>query len=518
MDTFYGREDQLLDLKKSLVDQQGSVALVALQGIGGIGKTRLTLAFIEKYRDQFPGGIFWLNAEDENQRSEQFHEILKDLDPSTKSIDQFLQPQQTVPKALSLAISQYKPGQRRLWVLDNFPEVAPSGRVPNRDLWCPFRENTSFLITSRSQVVGVQPISVKPLDESSAIKLLTQNIDEISITHNQTKQIVEWVGYLPLAIVLINQSANNSAYSLTEWYNLSTNGHSLTNKTEQLMIELKDQLPENPQGIIATFQKSYNLLSRDAQEIACAISQFGPESISSKFFDFFIYDIKSMFPRGKRQQLALDLLRRRYFLSNSNEQYIGLMHRTLADFIRFNDKKRNIRSRDILKAFFSINLSKTQFQEHFPERRNFLSHAIFWLNRNENAQIIQNESDQTGSMFCLQVGMFLLNAKDFNLAYKYIDKAHAAFCIQLGEHHLLSLESLCHLGLISMHQGKLTHARELLLKSINGFKICMQKEKDGENEKEMQIFVQKIYRSQDLINQIENPICSANIPVCLSSL
>jgi tetratricopeptide (TPR) repeat protein len=55
---FTGREDDLTKLTQLLTSGQ-NVAITALQGMGGIGKTALAQKLAEQVRDQFPGGVLW---------------------------------------------------------------------------------------------------------------------------------------------------------------------------------------------------------------------------------------------------------------------------------------------------------------------------------------------------------------------------------------------------------------------------------------------------------------------------
>jgi tetratricopeptide (TPR) repeat protein len=55
---FTGREDDLAKFTQLLTSGQ-NVAITALQGLGGIGKTALAQKLAERVRDQFPGGVLW---------------------------------------------------------------------------------------------------------------------------------------------------------------------------------------------------------------------------------------------------------------------------------------------------------------------------------------------------------------------------------------------------------------------------------------------------------------------------
>ena len=55
---FTGREDDLAKLTQ-LLTSGASVAITALHGMGGIGKTSLAQKLAERVRDDFPGGVLW---------------------------------------------------------------------------------------------------------------------------------------------------------------------------------------------------------------------------------------------------------------------------------------------------------------------------------------------------------------------------------------------------------------------------------------------------------------------------
>ena len=64
---FVGRSLALRHLAAALKGEQtggGSIPIVAVTGIGGLGKTQLAIEFLYRYGAYFVGGVFWLNFAD----------------------------------------------------------------------------------------------------------------------------------------------------------------------------------------------------------------------------------------------------------------------------------------------------------------------------------------------------------------------------------------------------------------------------------------------------------------------
>jgi len=60
---FVGRSEDLAALHAAL--QQGAAVGIrpaGLTGLGGIGKTQLAVEYCYRFRDVYPGGVFWLNG------------------------------------------------------------------------------------------------------------------------------------------------------------------------------------------------------------------------------------------------------------------------------------------------------------------------------------------------------------------------------------------------------------------------------------------------------------------------
>ncbi|PVH70364.1 hypothetical protein DL98DRAFT_554076 [Cadophora sp. DSE1049] len=74
---FVARKIELVKIHKALgVD--GSRRVVVLHGLGGIGKTQLTVAYAKRHKDDY-SGIFWLNIKDENSLKQSFVKVAKQI-------------------------------------------------------------------------------------------------------------------------------------------------------------------------------------------------------------------------------------------------------------------------------------------------------------------------------------------------------------------------------------------------------------------------------------------------------
>lgn len=72
---FVGRETELAEMHKTL-SGNGSRRIGVLHGLGGIGKTQLTVAYAKRYRDSY-SAIFWFNIRDEDSLKQSFTKTAK---------------------------------------------------------------------------------------------------------------------------------------------------------------------------------------------------------------------------------------------------------------------------------------------------------------------------------------------------------------------------------------------------------------------------------------------------------
>ena len=71
------REDELSKIHKTL-KSDGSRRAVVLYGLGGIGKTQLSIAYAKRHKDNY-SAIFWLNIKDEDTLKQSFAKLAKQI-------------------------------------------------------------------------------------------------------------------------------------------------------------------------------------------------------------------------------------------------------------------------------------------------------------------------------------------------------------------------------------------------------------------------------------------------------
>jgi hypothetical protein len=86
IDHFVARKEELAEIHRILSSGDGSRQTVILHGLGGIGKTQLSVAYAKQHKDNY-SAIFWLNIKDEDSLKQSFVNIARLIlqeHPSTK--------------------------------------------------------------------------------------------------------------------------------------------------------------------------------------------------------------------------------------------------------------------------------------------------------------------------------------------------------------------------------------------------------------------------------------------------
>ncbi|OYD89881.1 hypothetical protein CDG77_17870 [Nostoc sp. 'Peltigera membranacea cyanobiont' 213] len=257
---FIGRENELQTLHQLLL-QNNQVAIVAIIGMGGVGKTELALQYAITHRETYKGGICWLLPKfgDVGVQIVQFARTHLDLNPP-EDLD--------LPVQVQYCWRRWREGEVLL-VLDyvtDYREVKPY--LPT------FSSQFKVLITTRQQLGLIAKLSLDVLQPEAALELLKSLLKETPERVERelavANQLCEWLGYLPLGLELVGcylarRPDLSLAQMLRRLEEKGLNHVSLNQPKAEITAEL---------GIAASLELSWKELDNQTQQLGCLLSMF----------------------------------------------------------------------------------------------------------------------------------------------------------------------------------------------------------------------------------------------------
>ncbi|WP_016948832.1 tetratricopeptide repeat protein [Anabaena sp. PCC 7108] len=258
-DKFIGRSDELIRLHQ-ILQEENQVAITAIAGMGGVGKTELAIQYTLKHLDDYPGGVCWLSASAFDLES-QIIEFVKTHFPNF-----------TIPEGIKnqtqYCWQNWGQSGKILVVVDNVTNFQSIRaflplQLPNFKVLCTTRERFIF------PFIRLDVDVLKPL---AAMRLLKSFIGRQRLQQEPwtAREICKRLGYLPLALELVGRY-------LADLEDLSLGGMlSCLEKKGLSHQALENAKPEMRYqlGIAAAFELSWERLDKDAQELGCLLSLF----------------------------------------------------------------------------------------------------------------------------------------------------------------------------------------------------------------------------------------------------
>ena len=214
---FYGRTEELTQLEQWIIKNR--CRMVALLGMGGIGKTSLSVKIAQQIQEQF-NGVIWRSL----RNAPPLNEILLD-------IIQFLSDEQTtdLPKELNRKISrliEHLHQRRCLVILDNLESILLGGdrtgyyragyedygelirRVgesPHQScLVLTGREKPKELAALEGETLPVRSLALQGVQDVDGLSILQATGLSLSSSSNQEKELINRCGYNPLALRIVS--------------------------------------------------------------------------------------------------------------------------------------------------------------------------------------------------------------------------------------------------------------------------------------------------------------------------
>ncbi len=204
-----------------------------LTGMGGIGKTQLAVEYVYRYRESYPGGIFWVNAAD--PLAQGLAQIGGRLRPEVRA--------EPSDRQLQVAFEELNRRRDALLVFDNLEDPAQLAR-PVGSEGIPVNLAPRVLFTTRHRELGrFHAIEVSVLPEEPALELLLRHESRHTIRDNpnhperpEAKAICRLLGWLPLALEL-------AGAFLGEWPDISLADYRKRLEDEGCLPTLDTEVP-----------------------------------------------------------------------------------------------------------------------------------------------------------------------------------------------------------------------------------------------------------------------------------
>jgi DNA-binding SARP family transcriptional activator/predicted negative regulator of RcsB-dependent stress response len=244
---FTGRTAFVAELGEALASAQGRVmAVSALAGIGGVGKTTLAVHVAHQARSAFPDGQLYVDLQGAGSRAAEPETVLGAFLRALGTADS------AIPDSLEERAALYRAvldGRRVLVLLDNARDAAQVRPL------LPGTEGCAALVTSRVRMVDLAGAHVVDLDVMSpdeALQLFTKIVgqERVGSERKAALDVVAACGFLPLAIRI---AASRLAARRT--WTVSILAAKLADERRRL-----DELQAGDLAVKATFELGYRVL------------------------------------------------------------------------------------------------------------------------------------------------------------------------------------------------------------------------------------------------------------------
>ena len=315
---FAGRISALWDVHDMLQGRKSAVVegVGIVMGAGGIGKTRLAIEYVHRFGANYPGGVFWINAE------QGLSDLVIQVTQGTEiEIDSALEQEYQLAQMWRI-LSGVGPV---LIVLDNFPE---GETLLN---WLPPSGAIHALVTTRRRDLGHSRISLDFMTVEEALELLNSGERGYG---QEAEKLIETLAGLPLALELARDFLNRRP-ALTIENLLQAIKKAEESQTVSIFAEkYADELPGgHSKAVAAMFTISWDLAPSSAKAVLQFTSFLGPMPVPRRLLGKNL-DISTESVIEDPLNEAISELDNKLSLLELDEDNDPRVHRLISAFVR----------------------------------------------------------------------------------------------------------------------------------------------------------------------------------------
>ncbi len=255
---FLGRDD---DLKKLhvLLQADAAIGVGAVTGMGGIGKTQLAVEYAYRYREAYPGGVYWVNAARDWQ--EEFARLAGKVGIRDQSASEY----ERLRWLVGAFVEYLEKHPKSLLIFDNVEDPLElhnrSREFVPADLPC------KLLFTTRRQSDAFPMVEIRSLDDDSALRLLLDTSTRKHLLQqgdqSTARSICRTLGNLPLAIALASAYLEKRPNVPFQAYLEGLVGDGALRVMDGAKVDPRQLPTQHTQGLRATLQEQWLALRDD---------------------------------------------------------------------------------------------------------------------------------------------------------------------------------------------------------------------------------------------------------------
>ncbi|KAN0075668.1 HET domain containing protein [Elaphomyces granulatus] len=478
---FVAREEELAEIHRTLRGD-GSRRTVVLHGLGGIGKTQLTVAYAKRHRDDY-SAVFWLNIKDEDSLKQSFAKAAKQIlreHPSASRLssvdikENFDEVIDAVKEWLSLSNNT-----RWLMIYDNYdnPKLLGNTDPAAVDIrrFLPESYQGSVIITTRSSEVKIgHRIQIRKLEDMrDSVRILSNASRREGLMDDpDAVKLAKELDGLPLALVTAGAYLDQTAISFSDYLRLYKESWTRLLKTSPELNSYEDRT------LYSTWQLSFDHVKRrnelsakllrlwayfDNQDVWFELLQHGdsedPEWIRELTKDELSFNeaVRVLSDHGL---VEVDMSSQEQIESRGYSIH-GCVHSWTIYVL---NQEWDYDLAKLVLKFVGSHVPGEESPKRSLTQRRLLQHAA----RCSHAVLTCMVTDDGMEWALHELGDLYADQGKLDEAEKMYQRALQGTEKALGPDHILTLSTVNNLGLLYADQGKLDEAEKMYQRALQG--------------------------------------------------